>query len=121
MGFQISRPGEVANAHRRETGSDDRKLDQTLDIEMALVSAESSVLFPGVGQIRGGTTFRVLEQLAEPYLADRASQRPIDQCQFVRARMLAKATGISEESLRRRISVFRRNVAELFQRNVDYH
>jgi hypothetical protein len=115
MGSQISRPAEIATAQRREVSSDNRKFDQTLDIEMALVAVESLVLFPGVGQIRGKTTFNILEQLIEPYLDDRASQRPIDECRFIRAAALAKAVGITEESLRRRISTFRRNVADLFQ------
>jgi 7-cyano-7-deazaguanine synthase in queuosine biosynthesis len=112
-GLQLSQPDERTIAQRVDVGSADRKLDQTLDIEMALV--ESHVLFPGVGQIRGQRTFRILEQLIEPYLDDRASQRPIDQCRFIRASTLAKAVGITEESLRRRISAFRRNVAALFQ------
>jgi 7-cyano-7-deazaguanine synthase in queuosine biosynthesis len=115
IGFQVSRATEITSAHRADDGSDHRKLDQTLDIEMALIKVKSHVSFPGVGQIRGRTTFRVLEQLIEPYLNDRASQRPIGQCQFTRARTLAKAVGITEESLRRRISTFRRNVAALFQ------
>jgi hypothetical protein len=80
-----------------------------------LVAIDACVVFPGVGQIRGQTTFRILEQLIEPYLDDRASQRPIDQCRFIRARAIAKTVGITEESLRKRISIFRRRVAALFQ------
>jgi 7-cyano-7-deazaguanine synthase in queuosine biosynthesis len=115
LGLQVSRAAETTTADRADAGSDHNKLEQTLDIEMALVAVDSYVLFSGVGQIRGGTTFRILEQLIEPYLDDRASQRSIDQCRFVRARTIAKAVGITQESLRRRISTFRRNVAALFQ------
>jgi hypothetical protein len=115
MGLQVSRPAEIATAHRADAGLDHRKVDQTLDIEMAMVAVDSHVLFPGVGQVRGGTTFRILEQLIEPYLKDRTSQRPIEQCRFLPARTLAKAVGIAEESLRERISAFRRRVAALFQ------
>jgi len=115
MGLHISPPTEKAAAHRAEVGLDQGKFDQTLDIEMALVAVDSCVLFPGVGQIRGRTTFRIMEQLIEPYLDDRASQRPINQCRFIRASTLAKAVGITQESLRRRISTFRRKIAGLFQ------
>jgi hypothetical protein len=114
IGLQVSRAVETT-AHQADAGSDHRKLDQTLDIEMVLVAVDNHVLFPGVGQIRGGTTFRILDQLIVPYLDDRASQRPINQCRFIQARTIAKAVGITEESLRRRISTFRRNVAALFQ------
>jgi hypothetical protein len=82
---------------------------------MALIAVDSCIVFPSVGQIRGGTTFQILDQLIEPYLDDRASQRPIDQCRFIRASTLAKALEITQESLRRRISTFRSNVAALFQ------
>jgi 7-cyano-7-deazaguanine synthase in queuosine biosynthesis len=115
IGLQVSRAAETKTSGGTDDGSDHRKIDQTLDIEMALVTVDSYVLFSGVGQITGGTTFRILEQLIEPYLDDRASQRPIDQCRFIQARTIAKAIGITEESLRRRISTFRRNVATLFQ------
>jgi 7-cyano-7-deazaguanine synthase in queuosine biosynthesis len=115
MGLEVPRPTVEVTAHRRNASSDHRNLDQTLDIEMALVADGSHVLFPGAGQIRGGTTFRILEQLMEPYLDDREAQRPIDQCRFIQARAIAKALGITQESLRRRISTFRRKVAALFQ------
>jgi 7-cyano-7-deazaguanine synthase in queuosine biosynthesis len=114
VGLQVSRAVETT-AQPADAGSDDHELDYTLDIEIALVAADSHVMFPRVGHIRGGTTLRILEQLSGPYLDDRASQRPIDQCRFIQARALAKAVGITQESLRRRISTFRRRVAALFQ------
>ena len=115
MGLEIPRAAAEATAHGLDASSDHRNLDQTLDIEIALVSDGSHVLFPRVGQILGGTTFRILEQLIEPYLNDREAQRPIDQCRFTRAPALARALGITQETLRRRISTFRRKVAALFQ------
>jgi 7-cyano-7-deazaguanine synthase in queuosine biosynthesis len=112
-GLEVPRLAAEVRTHRKDPGH--RNLDQTLDIEIALVADGSHILFPRVGRIRGGTTFRLIEQLIEPYLNDWEAQRPIDQCRFTPARALAKALGISEESLRRRISTFRHKVADLFQ------
>jgi hypothetical protein len=114
--LEVPRQAVEVTADRLDAGSDYRNLDQTLDIEMALVADDTHVLFPRVGQIRGGTTFRLIEQLIDQYLDDRESQRPIDQCRFTPARALARALRITDESLRRRISAFRRKVATLFQK-----
>jgi len=74
------------------------------------------VVFHGAGQISSTTVCRLLEQLIEPYLEDRAALRSVDQCRFTGARSLAKALSVTEESLRRQISRFRREVAILFEK-----
>jgi 7-cyano-7-deazaguanine synthase in queuosine biosynthesis len=94
---------------------DHRNFDQTLDIEMRLAGDGRHVAFPGAGQISSPKIWHLLEQLIEPYVQDRRMFRSIKECRFTPARSLAKALSVTEESLRRQISRFRRTVATLFE------
>jgi 7-cyano-7-deazaguanine synthase in queuosine biosynthesis len=111
-------PHQVVTEIGAEPGPslDHRNFDQTLHIEMGLAGDGRHVVFHGAGQISSTTVCRLLEQLIEPYLEDRAMLRSVDQCRFTRARSLAKALSVTEESLRRQISRFRREVAILFEK-----
>ena len=98
-----------------DASADARNFGQTLDIEMALATDGCSVVFQEVGPVPGRALCLLLERLIKFYLEDRETSRSIDQCRFIRAPVLAESLGIAEETLRRRISVFRKKVAELYQ------
>jgi 7-cyano-7-deazaguanine synthase in queuosine biosynthesis len=115
-GTAVQMPNAVTEEPReRYAGSIQQRFEQTLDIEMALPADGRAVVFSNAGKLVGRAARQLLDRLVGPYFEDQKAQRPIDKCRFMCAPDLAKTLEIEEETLRRRVSLFRKRVAKLFQ------
>ena len=98
--------------------ADNRDFTRTSEIRFALDQTNNRVLIEGLPPIEGPASFGLLQTLVSQRESDRQKGFAPENYTFVRGSYLAKASGSTEASLRRRIYRIRRSIADAFEKYV---
>ncbi|MBO6716749.1 MAG: 7-cyano-7-deazaguanine synthase [Rhizobiaceae bacterium] len=85
-------------------------------IVLGLDHGRREVLIAGMEPITGAATFALLDQLAAQFEQDLKAKRTPSHCGYCGTRRLTSALSVDDTTLRRRVTRFRKRVAEAFDR-----
>lgn len=92
------------------------KAAQPSQIVLGLDQARKEVLISGMEPIRGAGAFALVDSLVAQFEDDLRARRSPDRCGYCRTKQLIRQLGIDDTTLRRRVTRFRRKVADEFER-----
>jgi hypothetical protein len=98
----------------------ERGLDQPTGVILAVDDKKRCILIRGVPLVVGQANHALIAELLTNFKADRNADRAPENYRFTAARMLASRLSIEEQTLRRRVSRFRRVVARSWERHVGH-
>ena len=84
-------------------------------IMLGLDRERLEVLVAGIPPIRGDGTFALIDQLVHQYVDDQKAQRRPESFRFCLTRKLTGELGVDDATLRRRVTRFRKRIADTFE------